>query len=207
MTEGPFHAAIAVRLFNYLIAIQFVVVAMFWVVLPCFCLGAALLKLGFFHGRHREWRQRIILFGLFVALPLNLAAGLYCSLNPGMIENLVGALVMSFAGPLMSLMYLSLILNWVDSGRAAGLARALANVGRMALTVYLLESILMSAIMAHWGWARFGSTTWAERGVFLLAIFAIIVVFCNVWIRIFRFGPFEWLWRTLTYMRLQPLLR
>jgi uncharacterized protein len=207
MRGGPFIAAMVFRVINYFWVIFIFALAMFWVVLPCFCIGAALLKLGFLHGQRPEWRKRFILIGLVLALPINAAVVIYSNLYPSMLLSLAAALAINFFGPLMSLMYLSLILNWVDSGRAAGLAKALANVGRMALTGYLLESILMCAIMVHWGFARFGWTTWLERGIYLLIIFGIIVVFCNVWIRFFKFGPFEWLWRSLTYMRLQPLLR
>ncbi len=207
MTEGPFFAAASVRMFNYRFMSVFIVLVLFWVVLPCFCLGAALLKLGFLHGQLQHWRKRFIVWGLVVGLPLNVLAGIGAIMQGGFVWNLVASVCLNIGGPLMSLMYLALILNWVDSGRAALLANALANLGRMALTGYLLESLLMSAVMLHWGLAKFGSTTWAERAGWVVVIYLAILLFSNLWMRRFRFGPLEWLWRSLTYWRRQPLLR
>ena len=68
--------------------------------------------------------------------------------------SVFAAVGLSLGGPMMSLMYLSLIMNWVDSGRAAGLARGFANLGKMGLTGYLLESTLMSGVMTFWGLQR-----------------------------------------------------
>jgi hypothetical protein len=70
MTEGPYSAAIAVRLFNYLFSVVFVVMVMFWVIFPSFCVGAAMMKSGFFHGQQKTWRTRLIWLGLLIGLPL-----------------------------------------------------------------------------------------------------------------------------------------
>ena len=207
LTEGPFLAAAAVRVFNYSWLSVFIVLVLFWIVLPCFCLGAALLKLGFLHGQMLTWRKRFIVMGLAVGLPLNILGAIGGLMLGNPLWLVTSMLAINIGGPMMSLMYLSLILNWVDSGRAAILANALANLGRMALTGYLLESFLMSAVMLHWGLAKFGSTTWAERAGWVIVIYLAIVLFANLWMRRFRFGPLEWLWRSLTYWRRQPLLR
>ncbi len=207
MTGGPFLSAAFVRVFHYLFSMPFLGLIMFWVVLPMFCWGAALLKLGFFHGKHRPWRRRFIWLGLLIGLPLNILAAIGAVIPDHPFWPFAAALGVNIGGPLMTLMYLSLILNWVDSGRGKSLAQALANVGRMALSAYLLESLLMSGVMLHWGLAQFGSTTWGERLWWLLGIYLMIVVFCNLWMKAFRIGPMEWLWRTLTYLRPQSLLR
>ena len=99
------------------------------------------------------------------------------------------------------MMYLSLILNWAESGRYDWLAEKLARVGKKALTCYLLESVLMSAVMLHWGLARFGDNTWAERAVWLLGIYLLIAIFANLWMSKFSMGPLEWIWRAFTYWR------
>ncbi len=90
----------------------------------------------------------------------------------------------------------------VRSGTWGWLRDRFANVGRMALTCYLLESFFMSAIMLHWGWGRFGNNTWVERAVWLLSIYALILVFANIWMSRFKLGPIEWIWRVFTYLRI-----
>ncbi|MDP1561383.1 MAG: hypothetical protein Q8M16_08300, partial [Pirellulaceae bacterium] len=70
MSQGPFAAQIFVRLFNYLFATVFAVLVMTWVILPCFCVGAALVKLQFFSQPWPLLRRRLVWAGLVVGLPL-----------------------------------------------------------------------------------------------------------------------------------------
>ncbi|MGD9689061.1 MAG: DUF418 domain-containing protein [Phycisphaerales bacterium] len=207
LREGPFLAALAVRAFNYAFTMVYVILVMFWSVLACFCTGAALLKLGFFHGKCERLRTVFIGLGLGVGLPLNVLAAIGSQFHGESPWGLISTFGMQVGGPLMSLMYLSLIMKWAESGAASALAKTLANLGRMGLTGYLLESLLMSAVMAHWGLAKFGLTTWAERGALVIGIYLIILVIANVWMRAFAFGPLEWLWRSWTYLKIQPLSR
>ncbi len=206
-TQGPFVAAAAIRLFHYLFCLPFFLTTFIWVVLPCFCVGAALLKLGFFHGQLPSWRNKFIRLGLFVGLPLNVLAAIGTLFHGHFLGSLIATVGLSVGGPMMSLMYLSLIMNWVDSGRAAGLVRGLANLGKMGLTGYLLESTLMSGVMTFWGLQRFGNTTWIERAGWVVAIYLVILLFANIWMARFRFGPLEWLWRSFTYLHWQPIRR
>jgi uncharacterized protein len=205
--HGPIAAAVAMRVLLYLFCVPFLLTMFIWVVFPCFCLGAALLKLGFFEGQLIDWRRRFIGLGLFVGLPLCIVAAIGSVRHGPGIWGWVSPLALNLGGPLMSLMYLSFVLNWIDSGRVMGLARLLANLGRMGLTGYLLESMLMSAAMMHWGLGRFGETTWAERALWVIGIYLVILILANFWMTRFRFGPLEWLWRSFTYWRWQPWRR
>jgi uncharacterized protein len=207
MREGPFAAAAVLRLINYAMVAIFFLLVMFWVILPCFCVGAALLKLGFLHGELRPLRSKLIWLGMCVGLPLNIGSAIGWQYDGSLGWSMAAIVGVTVGGPMMSLMYLSLVLNWVDSGWASRLAKSLAATGRMALTCYLLESVLMSAVMVYWGLGRFDQTTWLERLIWVVAIFTAIVLFANWWMRRFRFGPLEWLWRVLTYLRWQPLRR
>jgi uncharacterized protein len=205
MKNGPFWAAAGVRIFHYMSGGIFVILFSSGIILPCFCLGTALLKLGFFHGQARWCRTLFLRTGLAVGFPLSMlaAVAMQSPENPRLV--LAATLAMVVGGPLMSLMYLSLMMTWSESGRARRFINILANAGRMALTCYLMQSLLMSAIMLHWGGARFANNSWAERAVWLLMIYLIILVFANLWLTYFRMGPLEWVWRTLTYLRPIPL--
>ncbi|WP_426730042.1 DUF418 domain-containing protein [Myxococcus faecalis] len=81
----------------------------------------------------------------------------------------------------------------------------LMPVGRMALTNYLMQSVVSVFIYNGWGLGLITKLP-PSRVIFLsLGIFAVQLVFSHLWLSRFRFGPAEWLWRSLTYGRAQPL--
>ncbi len=78
----------------------------------------------------------------------------------------------------------------------------LAAVGRMALTGYLLQSVLVkSAFLVPGARDALGS---AGSLLLVLAVWGFLLAFCPWWMRRYRFGPMEWVWRSLTYLTLQP---
>jgi uncharacterized protein len=74
-----------------------------------------------------------------------------------------------------------------------------AAVGRMALTDYLMESILCTLFFYHYTTGLFGRVGPAFGWVVTIVLYSAQVVFSNWWLRHYRFGPMEWLWRGLTY--------
>ncbi len=81
----------------------------------------------------------------------------------------------------------------------------LAAVGRMALSNYLLQSVICTTIFYSYGLGLYGKVGPALGLALTVLIFALQVPLSMWWIRRFRFGPAEWLWRTLTYGKLQPM--
>jgi uncharacterized protein len=79
--------------------------------------------------------------------------------------------------------------------------------GRMSLTGYLGESILMSAIFCGWGFGLFGELTIAQAALVALIVWLSLDLFAHLWLRRFTYGPFEWLLRSWTYARLVKLRR
>ncbi|EPX60489.1 hypothetical protein D187_001976 [Cystobacter fuscus DSM 2262] len=82
--------------------------------------------------------------------------------------------------------------------------RVLAPVGRMALTNYLAQSVLSLLMYYGFGLGLMGRVGPAASIALTLAVFAVQVAFSHVWLARFRFGPAEWLWRSLTYGKAQP---
>ncbi len=82
----------------------------------------------------------------------------------------------------------------------------LAPVGQTALTVYLSQSVICAFIFDGWGLGLMGRVGPALCIPFSIAIFAAQIVASRLWLAPFRWGPFEWVWRSLTYGR-QPILR
>ena len=80
----------------------------------------------------------------------------------------------------------------------------LKKVGQMAFTNYLMQSIICSIIFYGYGFKLFGKLEIHQEYYVVFAVWAFQIVFSNVWLRYYRFGPFEWLWRSLTYWEKQP---
>ena len=80
----------------------------------------------------------------------------------------------------------------------------LAPVGRMPLTTYLMQSAICPVLFYGWGLGWQTPRPAASVGL-AFAIFVGQVLFAHLWLRWFRFGPAEWLWRTVVYLRAQPM--
>lgn len=83
----------------------------------------------------------------------------------------------------------------------------LAPVGQMPLTTYLGQTVVATFLFYGWGLGLSGQLGSAACLAIAVAIFAVQVVACRLWLARFRFGPVEWLWRTLVYGRAQPMRR
>jgi uncharacterized protein len=83
--------------------------------------------------------------------------------------------------------------------------RPIACVGRMALTNYLLQSVICTTIFYSYGGGLYAGIGPLAGLALTVAIFLAQIPFSMFWLSRFRFGPMEWLWRTLTYGKLQPM--
>jgi len=83
--------------------------------------------------------------------------------------------------------------------------RPLQNLGRMALTVYLSGTAMFTTLFYGYGFGQLYLLGPAATTAYAVLFFTIQVLFCTWWLGRFRFGPAEWLWRSLTYLKFQPL--
>lgn len=104
-----------------------------------------------------------------------------------------------------TLAYGAAILLLLERPRARALLAHLAPVGRMALSNYLLQSVICSLIFFGFGFGLFNRVGTAAGMLIAAAIFAAQIGLSRLWLKRFQFGPVEWLWRSLTYMRAQPM--
>jgi uncharacterized protein len=172
-------------------------------------LGMALFKLGFFSAElsDRVYR-RCIAVGAVVGLPL-VAYGVYrnFALQWDLSRFFLGSEQNYFGSLLVSLAYAAGIMLVCKHNALPRITAALANVGRMALTNYLLQTIIATTIFYGHGLGYFGQVSRVGQILIVLAIWAVQIPLSAWWLKRFRFGPFEWLWRTLSYMKPQPMLR
>ena len=91
--------------------------------------------------------------------------------------------------------------------RLGGRLRAVSAAGRMAFTNYIACSLIGTTLAYGHAGALFGEVTLAQAMGIVGATWIAMLIWSPLWLAIFRFGPLEWLWRSLTYGRLQPILR
>ena len=83
----------------------------------------------------------------------------------------------------------------------------LAPLGRMALTNYLTHSLVFSTLFYGYGAGLFGQVPRFQQMGFVAAMILSQAVFSRIWLANFNYGPMEWLWRSATYLKWQPLRR
>ena len=182
-----------------------------WQILGLFLVGAWFARSGAI-ARPAEFAD-IYRMLRWVALPVGLAMVLAsCAISPTMDfvrSDLAVAAAMglfTLGGTLMALGYLAWIQRALQSSLAPRLMW-LAPAGRMALTNYLLQSLVCTWIFSGWGLGYFEQLPRAWQVPFVFGFFVVQVVLSQAWLARFRMGPMEWLWRTLTYLRLPPMRR
>lgn len=123
-------------------------------------------------------------------------------LAAGLARNLTSDQGSGIAPVLMALGYAALILVMADGDRRW--TRWIAPLGRMAFTNYLLQSVVMGFIFYGYGLGLFGKLSLSAGFALVLAIYAVQIVASRWWLACFRYGPLEWLWRTLMYGAAPP---
>lgn len=102
-------------------------------------------------------------------------------------------------------LYISAVVLLVQRPRWRRLLSIVAPVGRMPLTTYLSQSVICTFLFYGWGLGLAGLGPWS--GVLVLGVFALQIAASTLWLRYFRLGPMEWVWRTLVYRQRQPMWR
>ncbi len=169
-------------------------------------MGAGLYRLGFMSGKMSpSTYRRVAIGGIGIGLPLAALGVAFVAINDfsnevafiGNIPNNLGAIPASLG-------YMSLIVLW-NQRPDNWLKRSLRSAGRMALTNYLMQSVLGILTFS----ILLSGDTVNRAGIllFVLAVWVVQLWWSKTWLSRFRFGPAEWLWRVATYRRWQPIRR
>lgn len=173
-------------------------------------LGMALFKSGFLLARWSVARYLIsAVIGLVLGLPLvwfgaehALATGFELGgMWVHIATNYTGSLLMAFG--YAAVVMLICKAPWLSIIRAPFRA-----AGRMAFTNYLTQSIAMVFIFVGApGLGLYGTMERIDQVQLVLAVWVVQLIVSVLWLQVFRYGPFEWLWRALTYGKLHPILK
>lgn len=147
--------------------------------------------------------------GYSLGLPLVIAGILYNESHNFDIgyQMFTGAQFNYWASLSIAYAHVAMVMLLFRSGAIRQIVHALKCAGRMAFTNYLGQSILCSLIFYGFGLGLFGRYSHAELLLFVLGIWIFQLVFSVFWLSRFRFGPAEWVWRSLSYWKLQPMRR
>lgn len=105
----------------------------------------------------------------------------------------------------MSFLYISVISLLMLRASWQRRLAPLASVGKMALSVYLLQSLIGVMLFFHVGLGLFDKTSPGFNSLLALGIFLAISLLCRWWLKYFQYGPVEWLWRVATERRRLPI--
>jgi uncharacterized protein len=183
----------------------------FWILewLGAMITGMGLYKSGFLINKRpvREY-VRLMLAGYAIALPLILV-GLWNVYKAGLTNAAFARwMAIPYTTEVMAgtLANTSILLLMVRSGHLRGVLATVASVGRTAFSNYILTTVICRFLFAWGPWKLYGRLEFYQWYVIVAGVWAINLIASSLWLRVFAFGPLEWLWRSLTYWKLQPIL-
>jgi uncharacterized protein len=205
--KGAFQARVQVA---YFLQTEEFVRFLAWRAAGLMLLGMAFFKLGALTG---EWSRRaylaLVAAALLVGLPVT-AYGIHQNEASGWDAGYVqflGSQYNYWASLVVALGWVGLVMLACPWKRLRFLTRALAAVGRMALTNYLAQSLICTTIFYGHGLGLIGRVERVGQLAIICGVWAVQLVVSPLWLRYFRFGPAEWLWRSLTYLKAQPFIK
>jgi uncharacterized protein len=173
-------------------------------------LGMALMKLGVLSGeRSNAFYRKLALAGYAIGLPMVVysAYDLNAHQWDGMYAFATGVRANYVGSVFVTLGHVSMFLLLIKSGALAGVMRRFSAMGRMALSNYLLHSLILTTVFYGYGFGLYGTIPRIWQMAFVLVVVLFQLWFSPLWLQRYRFGPAEWLWRSLTYWKIQPMRR
>lgn len=171
--------------------------------LALFLFGACLWRSGVLRkpAQHRRSLLGVAAVGIVAGFALT-----YGSTSAVLADWGSGRLLVQALAPVVLATGYGAFVIWVAQLPGAwSLLTPFAAVGRMAFTNYIVQSVIFGLIFFGYGLGLYGSMRAAAALLLGAVVFGLQAVLSALWLRRFRFGPLEWLWRTLMYGRMQPM--
>lgn len=171
-------------------------------------LGMALFKWGVLTGESTTKFYAILMVAGYV-----FGIGLAYYMNRTLVNNKFDIVKIShifyvdlyqFKRIFLSLGHIGLVMLIYKLNIASAFLKMLARVGQMAFTNYLMQSIICVCIFYGFGLRWFNLMERYQLYLVVFGVWIFQIIFSNVWLQYFRFGPFEWVWRSLSYWKKQP---
>jgi uncharacterized protein len=182
---------------------------LFWDAIAFFFIGMALFKTGMITG---DKSQKFYLVATLVSLAIGYLLSYHAmrwyialTMDSSYFLEKIGPNLYQFRRLFQALGYMSLVILLYKAGIFSRLWTWLSRVGQMAFTNYLMQTIICGFIFYGWGLGKFGTMARHETYYVVFVVWIFQIIFSNIWLKYFRFGPFEWAWRSLTYWKKQPM--
>ena len=178
--------------------------------LPLMMIGMAMKKNGFLTGEwtradYAIWVKKLVPLGLLLSA---LLATWVAANGYDLITSLAVFLVWNAIPRLMlTIGYAALLIMLIEQIAGSGFIARVAATGQAAFTNYLGTSIVMTTVFYGYGLGLFGFVSRLELWLFVFGAWAVMLLWSKPWLAQFRYGPLEWLWRSLARMKLQPMKR
>jgi uncharacterized protein len=181
-----------------------------WLIAGMMLIGMALYKTGALSGaRSPAFYRWMVGLGYVLGLPLVVVAFVAGCRSPGDVRTqmLLVSPIVNLSGPVVALGHIGLVVLATRNGWLGRLEARLAAAGRMAFTNYIAQTLICITLFYGFGFGLFGSLCRLELALLAVAIWILQLWWSPRWLEHFRFGPLEWLWRSLTYRHGQPMRR
>lgn len=181
----------------------------FWDMFAMMLLGMALLKNGTLKAsKSNRYYLMMVLIGYAIGLTTNYFETSYQVSHQFDIVAIARTEITYDLGRVFTTLgHIGLIMLFIKSGLLPFLQKSLAAVGQMAFSNYIMHSIICNTIFLGFGFSMYGKLQRYELYYIVFAIWIFQLIVSPIWLTYFRFGPLEWLWRSLTYWRRQPFRR
>ncbi|WAC12641.1 DUF418 domain-containing protein [Dyadobacter pollutisoli] len=156
---------------------------------------------------HRPLIRKVMIWGAVIGIPCNIVLAMmmttdaYYDFEP---TGIIQPLVYAFGVPGLALCYAAIFALLFENPGWKKRLMVFAPVGQLALTNYIMQSLICACIFMSYGLALEAQIGPARLALIAFAIYTFQIIFSHIWIRYFRFGPMEWIWRSLTYKKWQP---
>jgi uncharacterized protein len=173
--------------------------------LALFLLGVCIWRSGLPQNLLRH-RRGLLIFGL-VATVFGISLTLATAMNVFPNTPMFGAYMSNLAPTVQALGYAALIAVAVQLPYLGPVLKLFAPLGRMAFTNYIVQSLVFAWIFFGYGLGQFGRMNVTTAFLLGVSVYVVQMVASAWWLRWFRFGPLEWLWRSLMYGQAQVMLK
>jgi uncharacterized protein len=209
--EGSFADLVSLHVSQYTDVLLYFGIVLLWRTLGLFMIGAAIFRGRVLERATAQTWVRVMRIALSIGFPFTILATwlhwreLQGEIDwrwPELVHSLSAfALAAGIAAGVFAL-YARRISSWVKVSSWTW-ARVEA-AGRMALTNYIGQSLVMAAIAEPWGLNLYGRLNGPTMTALAIAVFATLAVLSHIWLSRYRMGPLEWLWRCGTYLSWLP---
>lgn len=177
-----------------------------WDILSFMLIGIAFFKWRIFQGeRSFKFYFLLMSFGYIIGLSVNYyETMLQVNSNFDLVEMSKAKQTYQLGRLFTTIGHIGLFMLFIKSGALRFLQKALAAVGKMALTNYLMQTILCTTYFLGYGFGMFGKLQRYELYYVVFVIWVLQLFYSPLWLKYFKYGPAEWLWRSLSYKKTQP---